>query len=211
MKNILIIPGETEKEYSRMLELELKKRGLRTTCNKGEAKEDTVVILVLEEATPELVERLADVSFAEDCSVVCCARLRAGIMPPNVVFFERPMDIERFCEFIRLISDKGKEQAQSEKGFAGDLVIDRNTKTVFCRGESIRLTERELQLLLYLDLHRGETVTREDAGRELLGVEYTGDTNLVDVYMRYLRKKLDERFDAKFIVTVRGKGYMLRK
>ena len=103
-----------------------------------------------------------------------------------------------------------KAEAQKLKGFGNDLEINRTTGEVVCRGEIIDLTSRERSLLLYLDSRRGSPVSREDAIRDVWGFEFTGETNVVDVYIRYIRKKLDERFDAKFIVAVRGKGYMLR-
>lgn len=61
-----------------------------------------------------------------------------------------------------------------------------------------------------LSSRRGSPVSREDAIRDVWGLNFTGETNVVDVYIRYIQQKLDERFDAKFIVAVRGKGYMLR-
>ncbi|MBQ7125354.1 MAG: winged helix-turn-helix transcriptional regulator, partial [Clostridia bacterium] len=72
------------------------------------------------------------------------------------------------------------------------------------------VTSKEYELLLYLDDNKGQPVSREEALRNVWEFGFAGDTNVVDVYIRYLRRKLDERFDAKFIVTVRNKGYMLR-
>ncbi len=211
MKKILIIPSDGEAEYSRMLELELKKRGADITYDRGEAQKCFAVITVLGEATPEAVEKLCGAVYSDETPMICCARSRSGVMPSGTVFFERPMDVERFCGFVEIITEGGRAPAQKEKALNGDLVIDRKARLVICRGERIDLTEKELKLLLYLDLHRGEPITREDAIRDVWNFGYTGDTNLVDVYIRYLRRKLDERFDAKFIVTVRGKGYMLRR
>ena len=71
------------------------------------------------------------------------------------------------------------------------------------------LTAREYDLLAYLDDHRGIPVSREELAREVWSLPLS-QSNVVDVYVRYLRKKLDEPFDTRFILTVRGKGYMLK-
>ena len=77
-------------------------------------------------------------------------------------------------------------------------------------GEDLHLTKKEAELLRFLFAHRGTLCTREEIVAAVWQHLYTGNTNLVDVYIRYLRAKLDERYHTKLIYAVRGKGYLLK-
>ena len=74
--------------------------------------------------------------------------------------------------------------------------------------EPVQLTKKEFDLLLYLMTHRGKAVTRDELLENIWGYEYTGDTNVVDVYVRYLRHKIEDRFGVRMIQTIRSVGYM---
>lgn len=211
MKPILIISGinNREKEYARMISLELSARGFQTVAAHSETA-PTAVIAVYGTVMADEVTRATEKLNRAGVTVTVLANECIGRLPSGIVLIERPVDIERFCELISVAAEKGKAEAQKLKGFGNDLEINRSTGEVVCRGEIIELTSRERSLLLYLDKHRGKPVSREDAIRDVWGFEFTGETNVVDVYIRYIRKKLDERFDTRFVVAVRGKGYMLR-
>ena len=77
-------------------------------------------------------------------------------------------------------------------------------------GEEIHLTKKEYSLLEYLLRNKRNVLTRDQILQEVWGYDYTGDTNVVDVYIRYLRAKIDERFNDKYIYTVRGVGYVIK-
>ena len=77
-------------------------------------------------------------------------------------------------------------------------------------GETVALTKREYDLLEYLLRNKRTVLTRDQILQEVWGFDYTGETNVVDVYIRYLRAKLDDRFHKKYIYTVRGVGYVVR-
>lgn len=211
MKPILIISGSNnrEKEYARMISLELSVRGFQTVAAHSETA-PAAVIAVYGTVMADEVTRATEKLNRAGVTVTVLANECIGRLPSGIVLIERPVDIERFCELISVAAEKGKAEAQKLKGFGNDLEINRSTGEVVCRGEIIELTSRERSLLLYLDKHRGKPVSREDAIRDVWGFEFTGETNVVDVYIRYIRKKLDERFDTRFVVAVRGKGYMLR-
>lgn len=211
MKTIFLCSGEqpSEREYARMIELELIKHGYNVIKSREEGIFSAEVI-IFDEIFSEDAEELGGAANAEKLPVICCAKEQLGALPSGMLFFERPFDVLRFLEFLDTVTSKGKEEAQKLKGFAGDILIDRENKIVTCRGERIVLTSKEYELLLYLDDNKGQPVSREEALRNVWEFGFAGDTNVVDVYIRYLRRKLDERFDAKFIVTVRNKGYMLR-
>ena len=77
-------------------------------------------------------------------------------------------------------------------------------------GEEIELTKKEYDLLVYLIRNEGIVVSRDKLLNNVWGYDYTGETNIVDVYIRYLRSKIDDPFNQKLIHTVRGVGYVLR-
>jgi len=93
---------------------------------------------------------------------------------------------------------------------AKDLVMDRDRHEVERAGKQISLTAKEYALLEYLLLHRNKVHTRDELFNGVWGSDFLGDSNLIDVYIRYLRGKIDEGFDDKLIQTVRGVGYTLK-
>lgn len=77
-------------------------------------------------------------------------------------------------------------------------------------GQAILLTQREFQLLLELFKNQGEVCTRDELLDKVWGIDFDGQPNTVDVYIRLLRNKIDKNFDKKLLQTVRGLGYMLK-
>lgn len=93
----------------------------------------------------------------------------------------------------------------------GDLEIDRQARTVHRHGVSIELTNKEFTVLEYLALHQGQVVSRDQLEMISSNYDYEGYSNVIDVYIRFLRKKIDEPFGIKSIHTVRGVGYQLKE
>ena len=93
---------------------------------------------------------------------------------------------------------------------AGGLVLEPSSYTVTMNNQPINLTKKEFDLLKYLMSHKGEAVTRDALLTDVWGYDYAGDTNVVDVYIRYLRHKIDEPFGVKTLHTIRAVGYMFR-
>ncbi len=92
-----------------------------------------------------------------------------------------------------------------------DLTVDCDARTV-CRGETmISLSAKEFSILEYLIRNAGIVLSRERISNHIWNYDYEGGSNIVDVYIRYLRKKLDDGFSPKLIHTVRGVGYVLRE
>ena len=91
-----------------------------------------------------------------------------------------------------------------------NLVMFLSRYEVQVDGEIVALTKREYDLLEYLLRNKRTVLTRDQILQEGWGFDYTGETNVVDVYIRYLRAKLDDRFHQKYIYTVRGVGYVVR-
>ncbi|MBE6541111.1 MAG: winged helix-turn-helix transcriptional regulator [Ruminococcaceae bacterium] len=90
-----------------------------------------------------------------------------------------------------------------------EAIVDRDSLTISYKGEKVELTEREFELFDYLYLHRGEAVSRGDISENVWGDDVSGDTNITDVYISYLRRKLRRVFGEGVIVSVRNKGYIL--
>lgn len=94
---------------------------------------------------------------------------------------------------------------------AADLKLDNTTHTVSRNSKEIELTAKEFSLLEYLMQNKGVVLSREKIENHIWNFDYEGGTNVVDVYIRYLRKKIDDGYKQKLIHTVRGVGYVLRE
>ena len=88
------------------------------------------------------------------------------------------------------------------------LSIDTASWQVKVKGEPVSLTKKEFDTLKYLMEHKGTAVTRDKLMNEVWGYDYFGDSNIVDVYIRYLRHKIDDQFIIKTIHTIRSVGYL---
>ncbi|MFN2528619.1 MAG: response regulator transcription factor [Candidatus Baltobacteraceae bacterium] len=91
-----------------------------------------------------------------------------------------------------------------------DLVMDRDRHEVQRGGQAVSLTAKEYALLEYLLLHRNKVHSRDELFNGVWGSDFLGDSNLIDVYIRYLRGKIDDGFENKLITTVRGVGYTIK-
>lgn len=99
----------------------------------------------------------------------------------------------------------------NKKLFALGITIDYDTRQVAREGQNIALSKREFDLLAFLAENTGIVLGRNAILDHVWGYNYYGDTNVVDVYIRYLRTKIDEPFPTKLLRTVRGVGYTLRE
>ncbi|MDG5789843.1 response regulator transcription factor [Evansella sp. AB-P1] len=93
----------------------------------------------------------------------------------------------------------------------GDLVVNEDLRKVNRDSKEIELTKREYDLLLYLLKNKNQVLEREQLLEAVWGFHFEGETNVVDVYIRYLRKKIDDSFSSPLIHTVRGVGYCLKE
>ena len=91
-----------------------------------------------------------------------------------------------------------------------DLELDTEAHSVFRAGQRIELTAREYALLEYLMINQGRTVSRIDIAEKVWDLHFDTNTNVIDVYINYLRKKIDKEFSSKLLHTVVGMGYVLR-
>jgi len=126
-------------------------------------------------------------------------------------YMVKPFAIEELLARIRTALKRRRIQAvSSELIIIGALKIDLDQHTVSHNDEVVELTKKEFDLLRYLAENRNIVLSREKIMENVWGYNYYGDTNVVDVYIRYLRSKLDDRGSGKLIHTVRGVGYVLK-
>ena len=126
-------------------------------------------------------------------------------------YITKPFEIEELLARIRAALRKGtRRQAASHVLTAGPLTLDADRYTAAWNGAPIELTHREFTLLKVLMENQGIVMSRSSLMERVWGYDYMGETNIVDVYVRYLRGKIDDVYGVKLIHTVRGVGYVLR-
>ncbi|MDQ6598378.1 response regulator transcription factor [Bacillus salipaludis] len=129
-------------------------------------------------------------------------------------YITKPFEIEELLARVRAcIRDHSIHSPTEDTSVltVGDLSIDTNTREVSRDGNSITVTPKEYDLLLYLVTNKNKVVTRDNIILNVWGYEYEGETNVIDVFIRHLRKKVDEGFDSELIHTVRGVGFTVKE
>lgn len=226
MPKILIV--EDEKKIARFLELELRHEGYDVlTAFDGRSGLDIAL-----ESDPDLL--ILDLMLPELSGIEVCRRLRHTSDIPIIMltakddvsdkvmgldmgaddYMTKPFAIEELLARIRVALKKRRardavQQTQDEHILtAGCLSIDTASWQVHVKGTQVSLTKKEFDTLKYLMEHRGTAVTRDQLMNEVWGYDYIGDSNIVDVYIRYLRHKIDDQFGIKTIHTIRSVGYL---
>lgn len=128
-------------------------------------------------------------------------------------YVTKPFAIEELLARIRAALRKRGSGERPEEPLlsAGPLTMDVERHTVAVSGTPVELTRREFDLLHHLLENKGRVLSREALLDSVWGFDFVGETNSVDVYIRFLRSKIDEAFDIKLIHTVRGVGYVIRE
>lgn len=124
-------------------------------------------------------------------------------------YLVKPFSFRELTARIRVMTRVRSGNA-TNRFSALDLVLDTETRQVSREGQEISLTAKEYALLELLLRNKNRVLSRKQIENNLWNFDYEGGTNVIDVYIRYLRKKVDEPFEKKLIHTVRGAGYVLR-
>lgn len=124
-------------------------------------------------------------------------------------YLVKPFAFEELLARIRVMLRRSSEHTTDELTL-GDLTVDLKSHKVTRAGQSIELSGKEYAMLEYLMRNQGRVLSREQIEQHVWSFDYEGGSNMVDVYIRYLRKKIDEGFPQKLIHTVRGAGYVMR-
>lgn len=125
-------------------------------------------------------------------------------------YLVKPFAFEELLARIRVLL-RNPQEAGGTCYQAGDLELYTDTHKVVRAGKEIHLSGKEFALLRYMIQNKNIVLSRDRLEQHLWNFDYAGGSNVIDVYIRYLRRKVDEGFEKKLIHTVRGSGYVLRE
>jgi DNA-binding response OmpR family regulator len=222
-QHILLV--EDEIKLARFIELELQSEGYRVTV----AHDGMSGLSLARESEPDLA--ILDWMMPGLTGVELCRRLRStGIKIPVILltakdevgdrvtgldagaddYLVKPFSIEELLARIRAHLRRTQETDTDLLQFE-DLSLNRRTREVHRGQRSIDLTAKEFDLLQYLMSHPRQVFTREQILENIWGYDFLGDSNIIEVYVRYLRLKLEHDSEKRLIHTARGVGYSLRE
>lgn len=221
MKNILII--EDEKNILRFLEMELKYEGYKTTCKSDgkegleEALKNDYDLIILDLMLPSMngLEICRKLKIKKDTSVLMLSAKGEvmdkvhGLQIGADDYMVKPFAIEELLARIQVIFRKNMN-INTRSINLKDLIINTSTRTITKNGETISLTNKEFELLMYLIKNKNTVVSREMILEKIWGYEHEVETNIVDVYIKYLRNKLSLNDKEKYIQTIRSFGYIIK-
>lgn len=222
-RKILLI--EDEVKLARFVELELKYEGYDVkVCHDGrdgfdEFQNETYDLILLDLMLPGLngieicrrIRKLSDIPIimltAKDEVIDKVAGLDSGADD----YVTKPFAIEELLARMRVALKRVRPEPVVKNIYTcEDLIIDDDKHLVKVGENVVDLTKKEYDLLLYLLKSKNIVLSREQILNQVWGYNYIGETNVVDVYIRYLRSKIDEPFNKKFIHTIRGVGYYIK-
>jgi OmpR family response regulator NblR len=219
-----ILLVETDDALARSVSADLQESGYNTVI----AQDAASGLRQLSEVNPLLV--VVDRMLAGESGLWFCNRLRsAGARVPILMlmardavedrvacleagaddYFLKPYRSDEFLRLVKLYLQPDSEG--SEKLRFGDLVLDLATRQAIRSNRTIDLTMKEFELLKYLMEHPREVLTREQILENVWGYDFVGESNVIEVYVRYLRLKIEDEGEKRLIQTVRGVGYVLRE
>jgi DNA-binding response OmpR family regulator len=127
-------------------------------------------------------------------------------------YITKPFEIEELLARIRVIQRRAENQTEPNQIYQlDDVILDTKAHRVTCAGAEVQLTHREYDLLQFFLAHPDQVFTRDDLLDQVWGADFLGQQNVVDVYVGYLRSKVDGDSPTPLIKTVRGVGYKLRE
>ena len=222
---VKILVVEDEAKLAQFIELELKYEGYEVTvANDGlsgltSARSEDFDLLLLDWMLPgasgvEICRRLRDTGnrvpvillTAKDDVSDRVAGLDAGADD----YVVKPFSVEELLARVRAQLRRNQEEATDQLEF-NDLRLNTSTREVYRGNRAIELTAKEFDLLEYLISHPKQVLTRDRILERIWGYDFMGDSNIIEVYVRYLRLKLEAEGEKRLIQTVRGVGYVLRE
>lgn len=224
MKDFKILLVEDEKQMSMFVEMELVHEGYkvdtaydgREGLQKAERSEYNLILL--------------DIMIPNLNGIEVCKRIRRFSLVPIIMltaksdvsdkvigldvgandYLTKPFAIEELLARIRVYERDKTVVNKSLELKVKDVVLDNRTHQVWRSGKEIELTKKEYDILEMLLRNKNTVLSREQLIESIWGYDFVGDTNVVDVFIRYLRSKIDEGFDEKLITTIRGVGYVIK-
>ncbi len=219
-----ILLVEDEEKLAKFIEMELGYEGYEVTV----ANDGLSGLMAARDSEPDLV--LLDWMMPGLSGVEVCRRLRStGFKEPVILltakddvsdrvagldagaddYVVKPFSIEELLARVRAHLRRNQPQEVDTLQFQ-DLTLNRKTREVKRGSRSIELTAKEFDLLEYLISHPRQVLTRDRILEEVWGYDFMGDSNIIEVYIRYLRLKLEAENEKRLIQTVRGVGYVLK-
>ena len=224
MAKILII--EDEKQMAEFIYLELKHEGYDVDiCYDGEQGYEKAIkidydIILLDIMLPKIngMEVCRRVRIKKDTPIIMLTARGDTIDKVNGLdigaddYLTKPFEIEELLARIRVVLRRKTKKINKEKVIQiSDLKLDFEKKQVSRGSKNIELTKKEYELLEYLMKNNGIVISREKIIEVVWNYDFIGDTKIVDVFIRYLRSKIDDGYDKKLIHTVRGFGYVIQE
>lgn len=219
-----VLVVETDEALAQHVSSDLRESGYETAV----ANDAASGLRQVKEFQPALV--VIDRMLAGESGLSLCSHLRAagGRMPVLLLmardtvedrvaclqagaddYFLKPYRTDEFLKLIRLYLQS--DAPSNEQLRFGDLVLDLSTRRAVRHDRVIDLTMKEFELLKYLMEHPREVLTREQILENVWGYDFMGESNVIEVYIRYLRLKIEDEGEKRLIQTVRGVGYVLRE
>lgn len=221
--HILLVEDETK--LAQFVKLELTHEGYEVTV----ANDGIGGLTAARESQPDLI--LLDWMLPGFSGIEVCRRLRAtGDKVPVILltakdeisdrvegldagaddYMVKPFSIEELLARVRAHLRRTQEEDPDVLEFS-NLTLNQRTREVFREERAIELTAKEFDLLVYLMMHPRQVLTRDRILEQVWGYDFMGDSNIIEVYIRYLRLKLEENQEKRLIQTVRGVGYVMRE
>ncbi|MEM9542380.1 MAG: response regulator transcription factor [Cyanobacteria bacterium P01_E01_bin.42] len=220
-----ILVVEDEAKLAQFIELELKYEGYEVMV----ANDGLSGLSTARESQPDLI--ILDWMLPGISGMEICQRLRStGDKVPVILltakdevsdrvkgldsgaddYMVKPFSIEELLARVRAALRRTQEQETNVLQFS-DLKLNRSSREVFRGSRRIELTAKEFDLLEYLLAHPRQVLTRDQILERVWGYDFMGDSNIIEVYVRYLRLKLEAENETRLIQTVRGVGYVVRE
>ncbi|WP_239616518.1 response regulator transcription factor [Cohnella mopanensis] len=226
--DVLIV--EDENKIARLLELELTHEGYSVSlADNGrdgleKALKEEWGLIILDIMLPELngievLRRLRKIDTQTPVIVLTARNTTpdkiSGLDQGANDYMTKPFEIEELLARMRAALrnrpvDSSIKTASRELQIS-NLTVNKVSREIIRGGKRIVLTPKEYDLFLFLLENQNQVMSREQIINHVWGFDFVGDTNVVDVYIRYIRKKIDHDFDAHIIHTIRGVGYSVRE
>jgi len=224
LKNFKILLVEDEKLMSMFIEMELDHEGYEVDA----VRDGLEALKISQRNDYDLV--LLDVMIPVISGIEVCKEIRQSSQVPIIMltaksdiadkvlgldvgandYLTKPFAIEELLARIRVYQRNKFISNNPNQIKVKDVIMDNKAHKVTRSGTEIELTKKEYDLLEILLINKNVVLTRAQLIENVWGYDYMGDTNVVDVFIKYLRNKIDDGFEDKFISTIRGVGYVVK-
>jgi len=215
---------EDEKLMSMFVEMELNHEGYKVDLaydgrdGLNKAEENQYDLILLDIMIPglngiEVCRRIRQTSLVPIIMLTAKSDISDKVLGLDVGandYLTKPFAIEELLARIRVYQRNKSISNNRDEIKVKDIVLDNKAHNVKRNGKEIELTKKEYDLLEMLLINKDVVLTRAQLIEKVWGYDYMGDTNVVDVFIRYLRSKIDDGFEDKLITTVRGVGYVVK-